>query len=383
MSRIKSIFRIPVILFLIFVCLAPWFSCTQQEEPAVQSSPEITEPNKTEVVIPADVNTSAARDINMNEEQDELHEPDTKPPQPQPVPAEGPNQPVKEPNLPPQVSAPPDVNDKELSAIQKSPGDEFNKNFEPIFSEHVNEYGMVDYDKLHRYDRKMKALLARLATLEPKKYDSWTRNEKIAFWINTFNLKTLDIMADNYPIESKRFNRLWWPPNSIRHIPPREKVGTPKWDDYKFIVMDEQFTLSEIENRYFRKQFTDPRIFLALSLASLDSPPMQGKPYYGAQLDEQLDEQVKRFLSTSGGIKINRKMGKVELSAVFEPKRPWYGMEFQAKYGTDKKFKNQTPAMAAVLNFICEYIDQRDAVYLETGNYKLSFSAFDWRVNEQ
>jgi hypothetical protein len=283
-----------------------------------------------------------------------------------------------EPNQP-QNNTPADANGKAV----KSSGDAFNKNFEPIFPEYINKQGLVNYDKLHRYNLEMKALFVRLATLDRKEYDSWTRNEKIAFWINTFNLKMLDIISENYPIESKRFNRLWWPPNSIRHIPPRGAVGTSKWNDYKFIVMDEEFTLSEIENRFFRKEFADPRIFLALTLASLDSPPLRNEPYYGAQLDRQLDEQAKRFVSTPSGIKINRQKDKVELSTLFEPKLPWYGMEFLPKYGTDKKFKSQTLEIAAVLNFICQHLDKRDVAYLETGNYIVSFKAYDWRVNEQ
>jgi len=321
MSYTKYFFRIRLILLFVLICLAPWYGCASQ-------------------------NTQAA-----------------------------PNQPSE--------STAADVNDKKPQKTVESSEDTFNKIFEPIFSGYVNKQGLVNYDKLHRYDIEMKALFARLATLDRKTYDSWTKNEKIAFWINTFNLKMLDIIADNYPIESKRFDRLWWPPNSIRHIPPRGVVGTPKWDNYKFIVMDEQFTLSEIDNRFFRKEFADPRIFFALTFASLDSPPLRDKPYYGAQLDKQLNEQVKRFLSTPSGIKINRKKGRVELSTLFETQRPWYGMEFLPKYGTDKKFKTQTPAIAAVLNFICQYLDKSDVEYLETGNYTVTFKAYDWRVNEQ
>jgi hypothetical protein len=322
-----------------------------------------------------DANTPAAQDVNQAEEASGSSQPSA-----EPQPAEPNRSRTPEPNEQP-GNNPFDANDTNTAA--KSTGDTFNKEFEPIFSEYVDRNGMVNYDRLHRYRLQIRALLARLAILDPQEYKSWTRNEKIAFWINTFNLKMLDIIADNYPIESKRFHRLWWPPNSIRHIPPIGDVGTPKWNGYKFIVMDEEFTLYEIEKRFFRKDFTDPRIFLALSFASLDGPPLQNKPYYGKDLDRQLDEQAKRFLSTPSGIRIDRQKNIVELSTLFEPKWPWYGGEFLAKYGTDRKFKSQPPAIAAVLNFISNYLDKRDVVYLETGNYSIRFKAYDWRVNEQ
>jgi hypothetical protein len=371
MSHTKSSFGIPLILLSAFICLALWYCSAGMSTQEAAKNPKIKEPNESYQPGPVkiiDVNAIPVEKVNIVEETND---------------SPGPNQePTAEPNQQTDNTSA-DANDKKSKKTVESSGDTFNKNFEPILSEYVNRQGLVNYDKLHRYNIEMKALFARLATLDRKKYDSWTRNEKIAFWINTFNLKMLDTIANNYPIESKRFDRLWWPPNSIRHIPPRGVVGTPKWNDYKFIVMDEEFTLSEIENQFFRKQFADPRIFLALTFASLDSPPLSDKPYYGARLDNQLDEQAKRFLSTPSGIKINRQEDRVELSTLFEPKLPWYGMEFLPKYGTDKKFKSQTPAMAAVLNFICEHLDKRDVAYLKTGNYTVTFMAYDWRVNEQ
>jgi hypothetical protein len=371
MSNTKSSPRIPLILLSVSICVALWYCSAGMGTKETAENPKIKGPNESDLPGPVktiDVNALPVQKVKIVEEANDS-------PGPNPASAEVPNQQPDNPAA--------DVNDKKPQKTVESSGDTFNKNFEPIFSEYVNKQGLVNYDKLHRYDIEMKALFVRLATLDRKKYDSWTKNEKIAFWINSFNLKMLDIIADNYPIESNRFDRLWWPPNSIRHIPPRGVVGTPKWNDYKFIVMDEEFTLSEIENRFFRKEFTDPRIFFALSLGSLDGPPLRNEPYYGAQLDKQLDEQVKRFLSTPSGIKISRQKDRVELSTLFEPKLPWYGMEFLPKYRTDKKFKSQTPAIAAVLNFICQYLDKRDVNYLETANYTVTFKAYDWRVNEQ
>ncbi len=345
------------------------YKCTGRDIPAAPNLPAIVEPNVSGpvgVIRVVDANTRRGEVANEAKEANEA---------PSRSRTAGPNE--QEPNTP----AGPDVNEPDAAA--ESASNAFNKEFAAIFSEYVNKQGMVNYAKLRRHRLEMKAILAQLAILDPQEYESWTREEKIAFWINTFNIKMLDIIIDNYPIESRRFDRLWWPPNSIRHIQPQGEVGTPKWNGYKFIVMDEEFTLYEIESRFFRKQFADPRIFLALSFASLDSPPLRNEPYYGKDLDRQFDEQAKRFLSTPSGIRIDRQNQKVYLSVFFEPEWPWYGREFLAKYRTDKKFKSQSPAIAAVLNFITNYLDEHDIAYLETGNYSVSFKAYDWRVNEQ
>ncbi len=280
-----------------------------------------------------------------------------------------------EPNTAP-VSPPP-------SPVETKSIDVFNEKFAPIFETIVNDEGMVDYNSLRRKKSELRDLFNELAELKPAVYEKWTTTEKIAFWTNTYNLKMLDIIIDNYPIESSRVHRLLWPPSSIRHIPPRYEVGPPKWNSYKFIVMDEEFTLTEIERRFFRNQFNDPRIFLALTMASKDSPPLRNEPYLGQSLDKQLNDQAKRFLSSTSGFRIDRDRNRVLLSVVFEPSLPWYGKEFLKKYSIDKKFKSQPPAVRAVLNFASSYLSKAIVDYLETGNYDVRYKAYDWRLNEQ
>ena len=183
----------------------------------------------------------------------------------------------------------------------------------------------------------------------------------------------LNIIISNYPIEASRWLTILYGPYSIRHI-----KGI--WTKYKFIVMDEEFTLSEVERRFFRKAFDDPRVFLALSRASLSSPPLRSEPYYGYKLDEQLNNQVKKFLSSPNGLRINRDEQAVYLSAIFES--TWHGKDFISKFGTDKKFKDQQSATRAVLNFITNYISAEDAHFLEVGNYSVKFMKYDWTLND-
>lgn len=258
----------------------------------------------------------------------------------------------------------------------------FTEEYALLLSEFVNEEGMVNYGKLRRQRLRLKATISQLSLIDEIEYESASVDEKKVFWINAFNLQVLNIIVENYPIESKRLRRLWWPPDSIRHIPPVSMVGTPKWNRFKFIVMNEQFTLTEIENRFLRKEFGDPRVFFALTLASQDSPQLRNKPYTANKLNEQLGEQVRNSLSRSRIFKIDKKKNKVFLTVLLQPKLPWYGTEFKPKYGTDKKFKSQAEDMRAILNFLTKYISSHKKSYLETGNYKVEFRGYDWRLND-
>lgn len=242
-----------------------------------------------------------------------------------------------------------------------------------VLRNYVDDKGMVDYKMLKRKKLELKTSLNEFDNLDPDEYNSWPKDDKIAFWLNAYNIQMLKIITDNYPIKSSRIRRIFWPPTSIRHI-----QGI--WNKHKFLVMDEEFTLAEVEQRLFRKEFDEPRVFFAISLASLSSPPLRSEPYYGRSLLQQLDDQAKRFLSSPLAFRIDRQKQIVYLSSILQP--AWYGSEFISKYGTDKKFKAQPPAVRAVLNFVTNYISERDVFFLEVQNYSIRYINYDWRLNE-
>ncbi len=244
-----------------------------------------------------------------------------------------------------------------------------------VLKNFVDDKGMVDYTTLRRQRLKLKALLREFENLDPNEYRTWTKENKIAFWLNAYNIQMLKIITDNYPIQSSRILRLYpgWGPNSILHI-----KGI--WTDYKFLVMDEEFTLSEIDKRFFRKEFDDPRIFFALSKGSLSSPPLRNEPYYGHRLNKQLDDQVKRFLSSPLALHIDTEKQRVHLSSLFQSSS--YGKEFMSKFAIDKKFKDHEPTTRAVLNFITNYVSRDKVSFLEVGNYSVKYMKYDWTIND-
>jgi hypothetical protein len=272
--------------------------------------------------------------------------PKVKPPNAEPLEVESPN------------SQPPEHKLAEAKPPQPSsvPAVAFHDKCADILNNFVDHKGKVDYKTLKRKRVKLKKLLDEFDELDPNEYNSWSKEDKISFWINAYNVQMLKIIVENYPIKSSRVLRLLWPPNSIRHI-------RGIWNKYKFIVMDEQFTLSEMESRFFRQEFDEPRVFFALSQASLSGPPLRNEPYYGHKLYEQLDDQAKRFFSNPLAFRIDRNTHTVHLSAILQP--AWYGAEFRA-----------------VLNFITNYLSEQDVYFLETGNYSVEYISYNWTLNE-
>ena len=144
--------------------------------------------------------------------------------------------------------------------------------------------------------------------------------------------------------------------------------------------MDEEFTLNEIDKRLFRTEFDEPRAFLAITYASLSSPPLRNKPYEGAKLYQQLDDQAKKFLSSPDAFRIDKENKLVAFSAIFQGS--WHGTFFEKKYITDKKFKTYEPIERALLNFVSNYIPKNDVSYLELENYNIGYIKYDWRLND-
>ncbi|MFH1370821.1 MAG: DUF547 domain-containing protein [Planctomycetota bacterium] len=287
-----------------------------------------------------------------------------------------------EPNLPqtppvePSPEQPTEVNEPQIQAAptEPSPVAQLCDKCTQILSTYVDRQGMVDYRSLSRKKLELLDVLDIFRDFDRDRYKSLSKEDKLAFWINAYNLEFIKIILDNYPIESSRVLRLFWPPNSIQHI-------KGLWDQHKFIIMDEEFTLQEIDDRFFRKEFVDPRVFFAICYGSVSGPTLRNGAYCGQDLSNQLDEQVMSNLASGKVFRIERENQTVLLSAIF--KDTWYGRQFVSKYGTDLKFKQQTPEIRAVLNFLTFYLPPQDVDFLETGNYTVKFMGYDWTLNDR
>ena len=123
----------------------------------------------------------------------------------------------------------------------------------------------------------------------------------------------------------------------------------------------------------------DPRICFALSLANIAGPPLLNEPYLPEKIDEQLDNQIKKYLSSPRGLRIDHSARTVHMSAVFKLNEK----HFIKKYEQIKRFRNKKPNIRAFLNFVINYIDPDDAKRIQDGDYKVEFIRYNWTLNEQ
>lgn len=231
--------------------------------------------------------------------------------------------------------------------------------------------GFVDYAKLKAEPSALAAYLDSLGSVKEADYAAWSRDGKIAFWINAYNALTLKAIIDHYPIKASWLGSVRYPKNSIRQIP-----GV--WDKLKFNVMGRQVTLDAIEHRILRKEFAEPRVHMALVCASIGCPPLRSEAFTGAALDSQLDDQSRRFLKSADKFRIDRDPGNIYLSPIFQ----WFGGDFTQAYAPSSGFGGHSAEESASLNFISRYLGDADRRFLADGKFRIKYLDYDWSLNE-
>ncbi len=255
-----------------------------------------------------------------------------------------------------------DFNSSQPQSTESSSSTETNftyDNYGTVLSSYVNQKGEVNYKDLQQNRQSLDDFNQSLSGLSPAVYDSWTENEKIAFWVNIYNSLTLQAILDNYPTKS------------IRDIP-----GV--WKRLKFSVMGQDLTLDQIEHQILRKQFDEPRIHMGLVCASVGCPVLRQEPYVGERLEQQLDEQTRLFLGLNRNFKIDQNQEKVYLSSIFK----WFGEDFVSKHAAQDQFAGNNKERA-VLNFVQQYLEPQNQTYLTQGEYKIAYLDYDWSLNEK
>ena len=207
----------------------------------------------------------------------------------------------------------------------------------------------VAYGKL-RLDPVFHQLESNLRLFSPAKLS--THQEKLAFWINAYNIFAVKIVTDNYPLKSIKnvgglFKSVW-----------KIKAGT---------VGGEKYSLDEIEHGILRKM-GDPRIHTAIVCASISCPNLSKKSYKSEKLNEQLDMQMSDFLANPNkGMRVdnNQQPKRILLSPIFD----WFAEDFKSSGGVRK--------------FIKPYVPPTYRQDLENTEYSISYMDYNWSINDR
>jgi hypothetical protein len=228
--------------------------------------------------------------------------------------------------------------------------------FSAVLRDVVDERGYVDYAAFaHRNSLPRAALdayLGRLAATDPS---NLSNDDRLAFLLNAYNAYTLKLIVDNYPVESIR------DVVGGAFVP---LVNTPFKVEF-VTIGGEVTTLDDVEHGTIRKEFDEPRIHFALVCAALSCPPLRDEAYTGDRLDQQLDEQARRFLSNDAKNRVPLDDDAIGLSKIFS----WFKSDFG---GNDR----------ALQVFLAPYFHGDVRSKLEQSAYDVDFLPYDWSLND-
>ena len=182
-----------------------------------------------------------------------------------------------------------------------------------LLKKYVDDKGFVNYAGFAKEEAQLDDYLKLISNNAPA--NSWSTNEKLAYWINAYNAFTIKLILNNADQKI----------TSIKDIGSKIKipfVNTP-WD-VKFIkIGGKEMDLNNIEHGIIRKQFNEPRIHFALVCAAKSCPPLRNEAFVASKLSAQLDDQGVRFINDS--FKNEVLASKIQISKLFD----WYGGDFK------------------------------------------------------
>ncbi len=261
--------------------------------------------------------------------------------------------------------------------IEKMEQNEFDQSYS-AYDDLLNRYvkdELVNYQGFIDSRAEFENFLKTLGDVDESDFETWTEEQKLAFWINAYNAFTIKAIIDHYPIK-RSFSLVgifYAPSNSILQI-----KGV--WTKLQFRAVGRMVTLDEIEHQILRKKFNEPRIHMAIVCASISCPDLSNEAYVPEMLEEQLTQASFNFVNNpEKGVFVNENDGRVKLSKIFK----WFGDDFIPTYGKEKLFNNYSLKENAVLNFAADYIkpEQRKD-YLMSNKLKISYLKYDWHLNE-
>jgi hypothetical protein len=186
---------------------------------------------------------------------------------------------------------------------------------------------------------------------------SLSRNDQLAYWINLYNISVVNVVVEHYPVAS------------IRDISTDPIIRLNVFKKDNVLTRKGPMALQDVEDAKVREGFKDPRIHFAINCAAKSCPPIRPEPYTGAEISNQLDDQVRKFLNGPHGVQVARNGGELDLHVT--KIMDWFKDDF------DKWGGGRVP-------FITRFVasDKRAQIDKAGNQVNLKFDDYDWKLND-
>lgn len=210
--------------------------------------------------------------------------------------------------------------------------------WDELLEANVTDLGNVNYKSFKSNHERLLGYIHILNLMKShEKFESFSREEKLAYWINAYNALTVDLILRNYPVKS------------IKDI-------KDPWKQRLWKLGDKWYNLDEIEHQILRKM-DEPRIHFAIVCASYSCPKLQNKAFTSDNLETQLTNATKEFLNDSKRNEITE--NSLELSKIFK----WFSKDFIHN--------------GSLIDFLNQYVS-----VTISDDAKISYKDYNWYLND-
>lgn len=215
-------------------------------------------------------------------------------------------------------------------------------NFLKKYSSNSKGNILLFYSRVTKQDKD--GLESFLESLSNIKISEYSKDQQKAYWINLYNILTIDIILNHYPVDS------------ILDIKTSGFFKSGPWDQDIIEIEGQVVTLNDIEHRILRPIWKDKRLHFVLNCGSIGCPNLGVTAYIPKNMENSLILAESTFINSPKAVSIEGK--KVTLSSIFD----WYRIDF-GKSEED----------------VIKYLSRIKKINLD--GYKISYD-YDWNLNE-
>lgn len=219
----------------------------------------------------------------------------------------------------------------------------------------------VDYGGFKKDRQDLKKYLDDLSSVNQQAFDTWTRDQRLAFLINAYNAFTVELILTRYP--------------DLESIRDLGSFFSSPWKKRFFVLLGARRHLDEIEHEMIRKPgvYDEPRIHFAVVCAAIGCPGIRNEAFTADRLDAQLEDSLKRFLSDRSRNRFNDREDRIEVSKIFK----WYRVDFEPGRGPFSSLENFFSKYAKTLT---QNESHREKI--KTRKVDIHFLDYDWKLND-
>ncbi len=223
-----------------------------------------------------------------------------------------------------------------------APGTFSHQLFDELMHRHVKD-GVVNYPDIQS-DLRLETYLREINQLDPTTLP--TRNDRLAFWINTYNAFAIKGIVNGYS--------------------PKTKFGQYSYFvGEEYMVGEQEINLWSIERDILIPRFREPRIHFAIVCASRSCPKLRSFAFLPDQLDQQLNNNARQFINDPTKNRFDPEKKVAHLSMIFD----WFAEDFEEHSGS-------------VLKYISQFVNNPTIAHeLQKSNYTIQYLEYNWNLN--